>query len=510
MVMRVGGLATGMDIEQIVNRLMDAERMPLRRMEQDRTMLTWKQDAFRELNRSLLELDNMMLDMKLSHTYQTKNVQSSQESAITATGSSNTQDGVYHIEVKQLATTAINVGTSGVNPDKTVDVDEQIVFYTFDEAGNKQTHEIEIEDGDTIGNILVKITNQDNNVRAFYDATSERVVLETTRTGNYNTKKDENGNNLFFGGAEIGFDEDSFFAKELGLGIGKAQDDPNEGGDEQPKGEIGGTDAIFTYNYGLELTSKNNSYSINNLDLQFHNVTNGHASISVSNDVEHSFDQIMAFVNKYNEVIDKLNESQQEQKYRDFPPLTKEQKDEMSEDEIEKWEERAKSGILRGEHAITDGMFQMRRSWYSNVETDGEFTSLTQIGITTSPDYLNGGKLIVNEDELKRALRDHPNDVEKLLSNSTEGSSKGLINRLEEAVEITMDKIDKHAGKGTSTLDNYTLGKRMKDLDQRISAFEDRLMRVETRYWNQFTQMEKAIQRMNDQSSMIFSQFGGM
>lgn len=486
--MRVGGLATGMDIDQIVNRLMEAERMPLNRMEQDRTMLTWKQDAFRELNRSLLELDNMILDMKLSHTYKTKSVQSSQESAVSATASPQTADGVYHIEVKQLATTAMNIGTKQVKLDDTVDVEGPIVFSTFDESGQKVDHKINVDDNDTIGDILVKITNADNNVRAFYDGDGEsgRVILETTRTGNYNTTG-EHGN------AEIWF-EDSFFTDVLGLNM-----------DE----EIGGENAKFTYNYGLELESKTNSYEVNNLNLQFNDVTNGHASISVTNDTDHTFDKIMAFVNQYNEVIDKLNESQQERRYRDFPPLTSEQKKEMTEDEIEKWEERAKSGILRGESSITDGMFQMRRSWYAGVETGGEFTSLTQIGITTSPNYLDGGKLLVNEDELKRALRENPEDVQKLLSNSAEDNSKGLIHRLEEAVELTIDKIDQHAGKGTYTLDNYVLGKRMKELDNRISAFEDRLVRIETRYWNQFTQMEKAIQRLNDQSAQLFSQFGG-
>src|SRR5699024_6562619 len=181
----------------------------------------------------------------------------------------------------------------------------------------------------------------------------------------------------------------------------------------------------------------------------------------------------------------------------------------MTENEIEKGEERAKSGTLRGESSIIDGMFQMRTRWYAGVETGGEHKSLTQIGITTSPNYLDGGKLLVNEEELKRALRENTEDVQKLLSNSAEDNSKGLIHRLEEAVELTIDKIDQHAGKGTYTLDNYVLGKRMKELDNRISAFEDRLVRIETRYWNQFTQMEKAIQRLNDQSAQLFSQFGG-
>src|SRR5690625_2566698 len=110
MVLRIGGLATGMEIDQIVDRLMEAERMPLERMKQDQIMLTWKQDAFREINRSLLELEHMIFDMKLSPTYQSKTVHSSNENAVTATASSSAVDGSYQIQVSQLATNAINVG----------------------------------------------------------------------------------------------------------------------------------------------------------------------------------------------------------------------------------------------------------------------------------------------------------------------------------------------------------------------------------------------------------------
>src|SRR5690625_2574584 len=115
MVMRIGGLATGMEIDKIVERMMDAERIPLRRMEQDRTLLTWKQEAFRDINLALSEFDQMMLDMKFNSTYQTKNVQSTQSNAVTATGNSQTSDGNYHIQVEQLATTAMNIGGQGVN-----------------------------------------------------------------------------------------------------------------------------------------------------------------------------------------------------------------------------------------------------------------------------------------------------------------------------------------------------------------------------------------------------------
>lgn len=495
MVMRVGGLATGMDIEAMVNKLMEAERMPLMRMQQDQTMLEWKRDAFRDINRELLKLDDLMLDMKLSRTYQSKKVTSSKENAVTATARSSSSAGAYLIDVEQLATPAMNIGVKGSveDIDKEVTVEGPIIFSTYDSNGEEKTHEIEVEDGDTIKDILIKITNDDNDVRAFYDEENARVILETTRTGKYNPN-----------GLEIEFEENSFFTETLGLVADKERELEGE-----IVGEIGGENAKFTYNNGLKLESHSNSYELNGVNFQFSDVTDGNAVISVTDDTDHTFDSIMKFVNQYNEVVEALNTTQQEQRYRDFPPLTDEQKDEMTEKQIEQWEEKAKSGILRGESAISNGLFSMRQGWYSNVETGGEITSLTQIGINTSPNYLDGGKLIVDEDTLRQALSEDIEGVQKLFSNSDEGNSRGLVNRLEDAVSSTMRSIEKQAGKEFHTLDNYMIGKRMKDLNDRISSFEDRMVQVETRYWNQFTQMEKAIQRLNDQSSYLFSQFGG-
>ncbi|SFD96831.1 flagellar hook-associated protein 2 [Lentibacillus persicus] len=513
--MRIGGLASGMDIDSLVNRLMNAERMPLQKMEQDQTTLTWKRDAFRDVNKSLAELDDMILNMKMGSTYNSKSISSSQEDAVTATGSSSANNGTYNIEVTQLATSAVNISEVGIgfDADKTfaelkaegglelTDEQKTFEFMTYKENGDEVKHSYVIEDDESLNDLLKRITDDDNHhVRAIYDSNSEKVIMETTRTGNYNT--DENR----YLGAEIAFDSttDSAFLRDvLNLKNGK-----EVSGEWEPV-ESGGTDSAFKYN-GIDMTSRSNSYELGGVTFQFNDTTTGNgANLTVTNNVEQSHESIMNFVDKYNEVVDKLNGTQQEEKFRDYPPLTDEQKEEMSEREIELWEEKAKSGILRGESAISQGLFSMRSSWYSNVQSDGAFSSLTQVGISTTRNYLDGGKLEVNEQELKDALASDPDSVFKLFSNDSEDEARGVINRLEDALDSTIGQIEQRAGKGTDTLDNYTLGKRMKDLTERIGAFEDRMVQVENRYWSQFSQMEQAIQKMNQQSTMLTNQFSG-
>lgn len=485
MVMRVGGIASGMDIEGMVEQLMEAERTPLTRLQQQQMTLEWKRDAFRDINSNLLELDKMMLDMKLSTTYKPKKTSSSMEDAVTATATSRASNGSYEISVNKLATSAMNVGDK-LDKKPTFEDGGSHTFTTYNEDGSEEEHTFEVEKGDSINDVMKKITDaSDGRVRAFYEESTGQVVLEATRTGKHN----EEGNEI-----EFGEGSESFFKETLGL-----------------KGEeIAAQNAEFTYNKGLTIESKSNEYTINGLQLTFHQVTTGNARISVTTDVDESVDKIKAFVEKYNETIDKMNGSQTEERHRDFKPLTEEQREEMTEDQIKRWEEKAKSGILRGESTIRDGMLTLRSSMQQAVDTGGAYTLLSQIGISTTADWMDGGKLEVDDEKLRKALSENPDDVFKLFSNSEKGESRGLIDRFDDVLDSTRASIEKKAGKATHTLDNYQLGKQMKQLNERIIDFERRMEQVETRYWNQFTAMEKAISNLNQQSSYLFSQFGGM
>lgn len=78
----------------------------------------------------------------------------------------------------------------------------------------------------------------------------------------------------------------------------------------------------------------------------------------------------------------------------------------MSEDEIEKWEAKAKSGLLRNDSILTNGLYGMRSSFMNSVAGLGDATmdSLAEIGITTSSTYSDGGKLVIDEDKLRSAI----------------------------------------------------------------------------------------------------------
>ncbi|UOQ45733.1 flagellar hook-associated protein 2 [Halobacillus salinarum] len=512
--MRVGGLASGMNTDEIIDKLMKAERIPLDKMEQDKKWMTWQRDSYRDVNKQLLELDNMMLDMKLERTYNTKTT-SSPSSAISATATASAGNGNYNVQVKELASAAYNLSETSLSNDPNDKIDPTkplssqagkfanaietgtITIETYGEDGPTSLN-VDVTMDKSLNDILGEINDSDVGVRAFYDQSADKVMIERTETGNFNTDDSR------FLGAEIGFNGSTagFLSNTLGLKNGD-----NSSGTWKLN-EKGGTDATFVYNHDLEIKTHDNHYSINGVDFQFNSVMDSPVNVNVSNDVDAAVDSITKFVDKYNKIIEDLNGKIDEKRYRDYQPLTDKQKEDMEDKEIELWNDKAKSGLLKSDGVIRNGLFEMRQNWYGKVETGGEYTQLSQIGIETSANYLDKGKLLINEEDLREALRNDPDAVHKLFASDGEGANQqGIVRKLEESIATTMKNIEQKAGKASSTEETYMLGRQLKDMDDRIDQFEDRLTDIEDRYWSQFGAMEKAIQKLNSQSSYLMQNF---
>jgi len=233
-------------------------------------------------------------------------------------------------------------------------------------------------------------------------------------------------------------------------------------------------------------------------------------------------DRIKEFVTSYNEMLDTLNGLLKEKKYRDFPPLTKEQREDMSENEQKLWDEKSKSGLLRSDSLIREGLSKMRTQFMSPVNGLGDKTmdALAEIGITTSNKLSEGGKLVIDDDKLDKALEKDPQQVVEIFTktgtvsttydadkkrNVTE-DSRGITKRLRDEILNLTKSIEKKAGREGSTEQSYNIGKNIVDTDNQITKLQAKLKDIETRYWRQFTAMEQAINRANQQSSMFMPQ----
>ena len=150
----------------------------------------------------------------------------------------------------------------------------------------------------------------------------------------------------------------------------------------------------------------------------------------------------------------------------------------------------------------------MRNAWMSPVSgiPTGELNMLSQIGINTGA-YQDGGKLFIDEAKLKGALEEKPEEVMNLF---TSGSG-GIGDRLYDTVNKGIDQLGKKAGTPGSLVDSSFLSTRLKNLDEQMNTWEDKLGTIEDRYWKQFTAMESAMDKMNQQSMWVQQNlFGGM
>ncbi|KIL49945.1 flagellar filament capping protein FliD [Jeotgalibacillus soli] len=336
--------------------------------------------------------------------------------------------------------------------------------------------------GVTFNSVISQINNSGIGVSMFYDSTMDKVSITRTETGDFNTA-----------GAEMSFTGDAFFENVLKL----------------TNPEQGGTNAKFQLN-GLETERTSNNFTINGMTFTLKDTfteAEGAVTLSSANNTDSAVEAIKKFVNQYNELIGEMNGKLRENVNRDYKPLYDEQRAELSEKEIEKWEKEARSGMLRNDQFLRGAVDGMRSNFYRSVNTGGDFTQLTQIGITTTRNYMEGGRLEINEDKLRTALEQDAESVYQIFA-SNDGDAPGIANTLRDTITTAVTSITEHAGNGMRPNASFTMGRSINDMDKRISDFERRLQTTEDRYWTQFTAFETAMQRQNDQLNFMMGQLG--
>ncbi|MCY7472578.1 flagellar hook-associated protein 2 [Bacillus safensis] len=503
MVNRITGFSNVFDIDEIVSKLMKTEQAPLDTMTRQKQTLEWQRDSYREVNSKVKELDDLInsLNLTLPSTYGAKKVTSSNESAVTATGSTNATSGSIH--VTQLATASVfkSSGTSGYTPANGT--------FTFEvmtpDSTKPKTVMINTSDSDTIDDIVKSLNNSQLGVTAYkgqiFDGTNyvDTIALTSRTTGEGVSIKAADGNSASFL-TQLGFQVD---------------------GDNKLVATTQGQKAQYEIN-GLKMENNNNTFTQAGITYELKGTTDKPVSLNVSTDVDAIFDKIKQFVDKYNELVEQINGKVNEKKNRDYHPLTAEEKKAMSDKEVELWETTAKSGLLRSDSILRSGASKIRNDFYADITTsDANKIHITQIGITTSSKYKDGGKLEINEKKLKEAIEADPQKVSQMfISGSLNVDSKdknkaqqqyqeqGIIYRVKNSLSAFTKSIQTKAGSTTMELKEYGLGKDLDSLTKRMSTFQDRLKMVEARYYTKFNAMDSAIQKLNNQSGYLSQLLG--
>ncbi len=295
--------------------------------------------------------------------------------------------------------------------------------------------------------------------------------------------------------------------------------------------KIDACDAIIDYN-GVEYRGSSNTFNINGLAITAKSVTgeynpvtgelknNAPVSINIEADNDQTYETIKKFVKKYNELIDEMNKLYDEEKTT-YDPLTDDERSKLSDTQIEKWEEKAKKGLLRRDSTISSLLSSMRNILNSAVEVtndDGTTTryTLASLGIVTG-NYSENGKLHILGDPDDSEYSSKTNKLKEMLSTKPEvfaqvlGGTKdepGIGYNLYSSLTQAMSYKENRSSAFT-VYDNLTMDEEIDDYDDEIEKWEEKLQKLEDKYYDQFAAMETAMAKLQSQQSYISSLMGG-
>ncbi len=524
--MRITGMYSGMDTESIVQQLVAAKQVKVDNLKNDKKKLEWKQTAWQDLNAKIYNLYSGTLSkLRMTGNFKSKKttVSDATKATIKATGSA--VNGTQSLKIKEIAKSGILTGAKldtsikykGTNSITGIDssLKGQKISVTakvklakgdkyINEAGNtitaeggeeiNQTTEIEITEGMTINDFTDKL--REAGVNASFDENNQRFFISASDTGVENDFKIEN-----VGGGDA--------LKLLGL------DTTATYSNGSTAIKTAGQDAKIELN-GSEFVSGSNTFNINGLSITVLGKTadDEEITINTTTDVDATYNVIKDFLTEYNELINEMDKLYNADSARKYNMLSADEKEGMTDEEIETWEGTIKGSLLRKDTQLGSVMNALTNTMLGGVQVNGKTLYLSNFGIKTlgyfkAKDnehhayYIDGDpddENVANEEDLlRKALLEDPDGTAEFFS----GLCKNLYNSLDKLMGTTdyssIYKVynDKQMQKD---YDNYT--QRIKEAEQKLSDYEDR-------WYDKFAQMETALSKLQSNQSIVSSMLGG-
>ncbi len=488
---RISGMASGLDTETIIKGLMLRYQSKLDRKVQTRTKYEWQQEAYREVNKGLASFRSKCLSLQSSTNMLSDSALrnykvdfSTATDAVSISASAYANECTLTIdEITQLATAPsvksvdAFAGTAYSSDAKLSEID-MVNDFQFD-ADNKLSFKIngktfEFTKDTTMGQLLNKVNTSGAGVRMTYSSLTKGFTIQSATTGS-SSKIDI-----------VNIAGNAFASENSAFGIAEGVD------------VYKGTDAICKID-NIEVTNSSNTFTYDGITYTLKDKS-GPITFTVSQDIDATVDKIKGFIDEYNKLVEDLQNRLDEKVYRDYSPLTDEQRESMDEDEIKLWEEKAKSGLLHGDSYISDLLTKLRSAFYTNVGDTGLTPS--SVGLNTGY-YKDGAKITIDETKLRKALATDPDKVKSLfLETGDKFENKGLIVRISDSMlSYTKETTD-------VALDN--LDDLIKDSKDREAVLEDTMAAREDALWRKFSKMEEAISKMNSMQSWLSNSFTGM
>ena len=485
---RIPGLATGMDTDQMVKDMLTADQNKVDKAKQANQITKWKQEQYRDIISDIKGFSNKYFDV-LSKDYllgsqglSTTTVKSSNSSVVSAVAGSNAISSNYTFDVEKLATSPTLSSTITLSKDSKLS-DLGIVgekSFKIGLGGNSSSAVITIDENDTVESMINKMNEKSGGK---YTATYSEM------TGKFSIKSNTTGENSELSIIDVEKQADGSFVEK-----GTSDSLSFLGIDGSP---VKGENAIVKVkdssgNFLKEINSQTNVFTIDGVTYDVKGI--GSATLETQTDTTKAVESIKQFVEDYNKLVGDIYKAVTSKKDNDYPPLTEAQKKEMSKEEIEKWEEKAKVGHLRNDN-------ELRR--FLNDLSDTFRGALTGFGIEVSKDYSKPGQLTIDMDKLTNSLKTNPMQVTEKLKSTLE-NTKDVMNKYVGGSKAIL--VQKSGMEGSASDINNVFSKEIKRQEDNIKALIKKMNTKENSLYKKFAKLESNMSKLNSQMNYLLQQ----
>ena len=527
---------SGIDVESLVKVGMMSHQKKYDRIYKKEIETEWRKEAYANVYDKVNTFQNSTLsNYKLSATTKPMTATSSNTDAVTAVANASAGLMTHNVSVTQTAKNAYlmtatgqhvthtNTSTpagekmmlkhvafaGGTKPSGMADSDIALRFkvsdgvnsttveFTADEVFNKN---LTLNDlASRINNARYKDTAGKNAARslsASYDSVSEAFSIVNTKTGAANKVElsVESGSGAMHNGS-------ANLLTRLNLG------DVNNNPGTPHAISAGGTISVHGVNGDVTIDGRHygnlqeNKLTVGGVTYTFKNTTSTNAQVSIAQDQDKLLENVKKFVEDYNKLLDDLNKQYSEGKYRDYGVLTKSQEEGMTKEQVDKWNEKAKSGLLYRDEYLRSIISDMRDAVTNRVgSVSGRYNSLASLGITSKDQK---GHLQIDETKLKNAIAAEPDAVQRLISHDDpdgDYNNSGVANRLYTKLAGRLKSLENHAGRTADKTEiNSELGKLIQNYQKKMSDFKQLMTSFENNLYKKYNAMEVAISRLSAQ-----------
>lgn len=511
MAIRITGMNSGLDTDAMVKDLVAAYEKKGQKTKNEQTKLNWKQDIWKDLNKKIKSFSSKVANMKFSSAYSMKKTVSSDETKASVVASDNAVVGTQTLEVKKLAKTAyMTSGKLGAGTSLDGKVTENTKLSDLGFNGDKASISIKKANGDNVtfdvkGDTTVaefKKMAEKSGLNVNFDKSSGRLFMYSNKSGSSEDFSIESSN------------DDALKA----LGLYEYSDEEKKAMTDKTLANvmsatmIHGEDAEISLN-GATFTSSTNTFAINGMSITAKDVTSGPLSITTDRDYDAIYDSIKGVIKEYSELINELDKLYNADTAKKFEPLTDEEKEALSESEIEKWETKIKDSLLRRDENVNSVASALKNAGLNAYKIGGKNYSLSDFGIGTLSFFLSEDNqknaLHIDGDEDDSDVSGNTNKLKSMLASNTDDTIKFFTKYF----ESMSDNLTKISRSNTSRsygnfYDDKIMGSDITKYEKKVSDFESYIADIEEKYYKQFTRMEKELAKLNSTQSQMASYFG--